>query len=160
VTVLFNGVASQILYASAGQISVVAPPSLSGTAVQVVVIDRNFSSGTFSGALASAAPALFTADTSGIGQAAAANQDGSPNGAGNGAAAGTTLTLLATGIGGVAPTVTIGGVAATVVSTNSAASGVTAIAVQVPSGVPPGSQLVVIGAAGVSSPTGVTVTVR
>ena len=160
VAVLFNGVAGQILYASSGQISVVAPPSLSGTAVQVVVIDRSLSSAAFNGALASAAPALFTADTSGTGQAAALNQDDSPNRAGHGAAAGSTLTLFATGIGSVSPTVTIGGVAATVVSTNAAGSGVTAIAVEVPSGVPSGSQPVFIGAVGVSSPTGVTVTVQ
>jgi uncharacterized protein (TIGR03437 family) len=160
VTVLFNGVAGQILYVSSGQLSVIAPPSLSGTSVQVVVIDRNFSSGTFSGSLASAAPALFTANTSGTGQAAATNQNGSANGPGNGAAAGSTITLLATGIGSVSPTVTIGGLAATVLSTSNAAPGVTAVAVQVPFGLASGAESVIIGAVGVSSPSGVTIALK
>jgi len=157
--VLFNGTPGQMLYASPGQASAVAPANLSGSVLQVVVTDRNFSSNTFSGSLAAASPALFTLDNSGSGQAAATNQDGSPNASGNVATAGSTLTLLATGLAGASPSVTIGGLAATVVSTSNAAPGVTAIAVQVPGGLPGGPAPVLIGAAGASSPGGVTVTV-
>jgi len=159
VSVLFNGTPGQMLYASSGQASAVAPANLSGSGLQVTVAYRNFSSNTFTGSLAAVAPALFTLDNSGSGQAAATNQDGSPNGSGNAAPAGSTLTLLATGLAGAAPSVTIGGLAANVVSTSNTAPGVTSIAVQVPGGLSAGPAPVLIGAAGASSPGGVTVAV-
>jgi uncharacterized protein (TIGR03437 family) len=160
VSVLFNGVAGQMLYVSSGQVSAVAPPSLPGTSVPVVVTYRNLSSNAVTLPLAAAAPALFTRDDSGSGQAAAINQDGTLNGTGNPAPQGTTITLLATGTASFAPSVTMGGQTATVVSTNTAAPGVIAITVQAPTGLVAGSVPVVVQAAGISSPNGVTVAVK
>jgi len=160
VNVLFNGVAGQILYVSSGQVSAVAPLGLAGTSVQVVVTSGNLSSDAVSALVATAVPALFTRDDSGSGQAAAINQDGSLNGAGNPAPAGTTITLLATGTATFTPSVTMGGQTATVLSTSSSAPGVIAIAVQVPGGLAAGSVPVVVQAGGISSPNGVTVAVN
>jgi uncharacterized protein (TIGR03437 family) len=160
VSVLFNGTPGQMLYAFAGQASAVVPPGVTGPNVQIVVTDHSFSSNVFSATVAAAAPALFTSDNSGAGQAAAANQDGTANGSGSAAAAGSTVTLLATGTAGFTPTVTIGGQAATVVSTWTPRPGILAITVQVPGGLTPGAAPVLIGAGGVSSPGGVTIAVR
>jgi uncharacterized protein (TIGR03437 family) len=160
VSVLFNGQPGQMLYASASQVSAVTPPGLAGNGVQVVVTYHNFPANAFNNSLAAAAPALFTRDDSGAGQAAATNQDGTANGISAPSPAGSKLTLLATGIAGATPSVTIGGLAATVVSTSNAAPGVTAVTVQVPGGLASGPAQVLIGAAGVSSPAGVTVAVR
>jgi uncharacterized protein (TIGR03437 family) len=160
VSVLFNGVPGQMVYAFPGQASAVAPAGLAGPNVQVVVTNRNFASGAVTAPLAAASPALFTGDSSGAGQAAATNADGSLNSATNPASAGSTLTLLATGTGNFQPSVTVGGLAATVVSVTGAAPGVVALAVQMPAGLSSGSAPVLIGAGGVSSPGGVTVAVK
>lgn len=90
--------------------------------------------------LAAAAPALFTANASGSGQALAINADGSLNGTAHPAAPGSTVTLYLNGVpsqflaGPLA--VTIGGQAASIVNSSlpSPAPGVTAIAVQAPFG--------------------------
>jgi len=158
VSVLFNGVPGQVQYVSAGQVSAVAPPGLSGSSAQVTVAYGRLSSNTVSVPLAAAAPALFTGGGSGSGQAAAINQDGSLNGTGNPAPAGSTITLLATGTASFAPSVTVGGQAATVISTT-ATPGVVSIVVQIPGGLGTGSVPVVVQAGGVTSPDGVTVTV-
>jgi trimeric autotransporter adhesin len=160
VGVTFNGVAAQMLYASSGQVSAIVPASLSGTSVQVIATYRSLASNTVNASLAAAAPGVFTANSSGSGQAAATNQDGSPNAPGNAAAAGSTLTLLATGLAGNTPSVNIGGTASTVVSTSNVAPGMLAISVQVPGGLGAGSLPVQVSSAGVSSPAGVTVSLR
>jgi uncharacterized protein (TIGR03437 family) len=160
VSVLFNGVPGQMLYADSGQVSAVAPADLSGPSVQVVVTSRSFASNAVPAPLAAASPAVFTADSSGAGQAAARNQDGSINGTANAATVGSTLTLLATGTASFQPSVTIAGMASTVTSVTGVAPGVIAIAVRVPSGLHTGAVPVLIGAGGVSSPAGVTVALR
>jgi hypothetical protein len=48
-------------------------------------------------------PGIFTQDSSGVGQALAFNEDGSPNSAANPAAARSLLTIYATGLGGLTP---------------------------------------------------------
>ena len=121
--------------------------------------------------LAAAAPALFTANESGTGQAAAVNQDGTYNNAANPANAGGWVSLYATGFGqtnppgedgalslvppaGVLPLpvlqpiiVTIGGLSA---NTNYAGGapdivqGVMQVNAQIPSGLPAGNAAVVV----------------
>lgn len=102
-TVTFNGVAAPIVYASAGQTSVVVPYEVAGQPAASVQVHYN--GGGVSGAVAVdvSAPGLFTADATGLGQVAAANQDGLLNSPSNPAAKGSIVTFYATGAGQSAP---------------------------------------------------------
>jgi uncharacterized protein (TIGR03437 family) len=104
VTVTFDGTPAPILYAAPGQINLVAPFSLTpGTThielrlagTLVLALDR---------AVTPTHPAFFT--TSGLrsGPLAALNQDGTVNGAVNPAAAGSIVSIFATGLGAMTPT--------------------------------------------------------
>jgi len=66
----------------------------------VVVQNAAAGSGSFNVAVAAAAPGVFTSNSTGTGQALALNQDFSPNGPANPAAAGSYVTVYFTG-GGV-----------------------------------------------------------
>jgi uncharacterized protein (TIGR03437 family) len=180
-TVLFNGVAGPVLYATPGQVGAVAPYAVAGGSQQVVVESAGTASAPVAVAVAPTAPGVFTADRSGRGQAAAVNQDGTQNGAANPAAAGSELSLYATGEGQTLPagvdgkpaaaplpqpvakvTVTIGGVAAEVRYAGGAPgliAGVMQVNVMVPAGVS-GTAPVVLTVGGVASQSGVTVAVR
>ena len=182
-TVFFNGVAAPLLYTSSAQTAAIVPFGVTGPNVQVVVGNQGQLSAPVTVAVAATAPAVFTLNYSGKGQAAALNQDGSVNGSAKPAARGSQLTLFATGLGQTSPPgtdglittappptpvappiVTIGGQAATVVSATDipgAVAGVTMIVVQVPAGVTPGNAVpVTLEAAGVSAPAGITVAVQ
>jgi uncharacterized protein (TIGR03437 family) len=133
--------------------------------------------------LAASAPGLFTADTSGSGNAAAINQDGTANNATNAAARGSVVLLFATGEGVTAPTVadgaitagrivpgpilpvslTIGGSPAKVIAAESApgtVAGVMQIEAIVPSGISPGAAAVVLTVGATNSQAGVTLNVK
>ena len=179
--ILFNGTPAPILYTTATQVSAVVPFGLTGSTAQVIAQNGDQTSQPFSVAVAATSPALFTADSSGQGEALALNADGSNNSAGNPAAAGSVITLYATGVGPMTPsnpdgtilfpplpstsdtiTVTIGGKTATVQSSTGVANNVQGsvqIQVTVPSGLSAGSVPVVIQAGGVASPSGVTIAV-
>ena len=100
--VLFDGVAAPLLYSGANQVSAIAPFSLAGRVSTAVQVEYN---GVRSAALtfrvADAAPAIFTLDAGG--QGAILNQDGSVNSAQNGAAAGSIVSIYATGAGQMTP---------------------------------------------------------
>jgi uncharacterized protein (TIGR03437 family) len=138
VVVLINGTPAQIVYVSAKQVSAIVPAGLSGTSAQVAVQYLGQTGTAVTVPLAVAAPALFTLDSSGAGQALAIDADGSLNGTGHPAAPGSTVTLFLNGVPSqvlAGPlSVTIGGQQATIVNLAQAGSapGVTAIAVQVP----------------------------
>jgi uncharacterized protein (TIGR03437 family) len=158
VSVLFNGVAGQMLYAQSKQVSAIVPAGISGSPVEVVVENRNLSAAT-SIALTAVAPALFTADTSGAGQALALNSDGSANGPAHSAARGSAITLFATGTASLPVAVTIGGTPATVVSTGSPGPGVVSVTALIPPGVPSGQLPVAVQCGGAVSQASVTVAV-
>jgi len=102
-TVLFNGVPAPILYTSANQVSAIVPYEVAGAAsaqIQMNYRGSNVAAGTVP--VAASNPGIFTFN-SGIGQAAANNQDGSVNGAANPAAAGSTIALYLTGEGQTSP---------------------------------------------------------
>lgn len=109
--VLFDGIAAPILAAVNGQINLVVPYQLAGRISTRLQVERN-------GQLSSAvdlrvqetAPGLFSANSSGQGQAAVANQDGSLNSAANPAARGSFIVLYATGAGQTNPGGVDGGV--------------------------------------------------
>jgi len=132
--------------------------------------------------VAAVAPALFTQDSSGKGQAAASNQDGTVNGAAHPAKVGSYISLWLTGAGltnpagvdgqpGAAPlpkpvapiAVTIGGQPATVQYAGQApgaVAGVVQINAQITSGTQPGNAVpVVVQVGSVSTQAGVTVAV-
>ncbi len=149
--------------------------------MQVVAQSAGASSAPVSVALAATAPGVFTLNGSGRGQAAATNQNGTPNGDSAPATAGSVLSLFVTGAGQTSPAgidgkaagtvlptplapvaVTIGGVPATVQFAGGA-SGVIAGVMQVDAVVPAGASgtvPVVVTIGGVPSQGGVTVVVK
>jgi len=179
-SVTFNGISAPILYASAGQLTAIVPYAVSGQSLQVAGSYLGSATFSISVPLAASAPALFTADSTGIGPALAANQDGSSNSTTHPAAAGSVITLYATGEGQTSPggidgqpvsgpahpvlpvSVTIGGLTALVQSAVElpGSIGVVEITVQVPGGVEPGPAVpVMVQVGGVPSPPGVTISV-
>jgi uncharacterized protein (TIGR03437 family) len=78
--VLFDGVAAPMVYATNGQVSAVAPYSLAGkTSTNIEIEYRGVKSPAVAVPVAPLVPALLTADASGVGKAAALNEDNSPN---------------------------------------------------------------------------------
>jgi uncharacterized protein (TIGR03437 family) len=99
--VFFNSVAAPILYESATQIAAIVPyypPGFSGTAT-VQVVDNTATTAVILAQVTASEPEIFTANSSGTGQAAALNQNGSPNSASNPASAGQAIVLFVTGDG-------------------------------------------------------------
>jgi uncharacterized protein (TIGR03437 family) len=164
VTVLVNGSPASLIYVSAGQLSAIIPSGVTGPNAQVVVEYQGLSSAPVSVPLTTASPALFTANSSGSGQALAVNADGSANGASHPASEGSLLTLYVNGvlsqfIAG-ALSVTIEGQPAAIVNSTSTSPGVTSVQVQVPAGIPAGAAVpVTVQVGSAASPAGVTVAV-
>jgi uncharacterized protein (TIGR03437 family) len=164
-SVIFGGTPAPVLYTSATQIGVVTPRSIAGSTVQVFVKYQGQTSAPVTLPVAPVAPALFTADSSGQGQAAASNQDGSVNGAAQPAKVGSYISLWLTGAGQTNPAVlvTIGGRSVTpqyAGQAPNAVAGVMQINAQIPSGIQAGNAVpVVVEVGGVSTQAGVTVAV-
>ena len=182
--VLFGGQPAPLLYVSAGQIGAIVPYSVAGRTTVDVVVDANgVRSEAVNVALAAAAPGLFTVDSSGKGQAAALNQDGSLNGPLSPVSAGDVVVLFATGEGQTLPggqdgvlagagtprpvlpvRVTIGGKEGPVLYAGGApglVSGVFQVNVRVPADVTAGEAVPVVLRVGeAASVVGVTLAVR
>ena len=184
VQVTFNSTPAPLLYVSDTQIAAIVPYSLqnSGSA-QVAVNYNGGTSAAMSVKVANTAPGLFTANTTGSGQAAAVNANGTLNNTSNPARIGDIVSLYATGEGQTTPggvdgklapakaplpkpianvTATIGGQPAQVTYYGAApgeVEGLMQVNVQIPSGVQPGDAPVVISAGGASSPAGVTLAI-
>jgi uncharacterized protein (TIGR03437 family) len=181
--VIIDGQAAPILYASATQVNAIVPydAGTTGTAT-VQAVCNGFHLGTWTVPLAPAAPGIFTAGSTGVGQAAALNQDGSANSASNPAARGSAIQLFGTGEGQTSPanvtggvtgsgnsttqpvTVTIGGIDAAVTYHGSApgeVAGVFQVDAVVPAGVTPGPAVpVIISVGGQPSQGGIAIAVR
>ncbi len=182
VRVLFDGTPAPLVYVSATQVSAIVPYGLEGRVSTQVQVEYNGVQSTPIGfRIAGSAPGIFMLDQNG--QGAILNQDSSINSTTNGAAAGSIISIYATGEGAVIPqgvdgeiiggdtlrapklavTVTIGGQTADVLYAGSAPGspgGVLQVNARIPSGVPPGSAQIVIGAGNASSQSGVTVSVQ
>ncbi|HEY3840977.1 MAG TPA: BACON domain-containing carbohydrate-binding protein [Bryobacteraceae bacterium] len=181
--VLFDGAAAPLTYVSDGQVNAIVPFALGGSVSTQVQVQVN---GTPSGAvtlfLTSSSPAIFTTG-GGSGQAAALNQDNSPNSSSNPASVGSVLQVYMTGAGQTNPaatdgtlagttpwiplgavTATVGGVPAVVQYAGSAyglVAGVTQVNVVVPAGAPTGSAVPLVLQVGPNpSPAGVTVAIQ
>jgi uncharacterized protein (TIGR03437 family) len=183
--VLFDGVAAPMIYTLASQVSVVVPYEVGGkSSTQVQIVYHGQSSASISIPVTNAIPGIFTADSSGKGQGALDNQNGSVNSPSNPAPAGSIIFLYVTGEGqtspggvngkpGAAPlptpmaqpvTATIGGVNAPVLYAGGVAgliAGVMQVNVQIPPGVAPGSAVpIVISVGGKPTQTGVTLAIK
>jgi uncharacterized protein (TIGR03437 family) len=182
-TVLFDGIPAPLIYVSAGQTTAIVPYSVSGkSSTQMVVVYQGRKSQPVTIPVTTAAPALFSADSSGKGNGAILNQDNSPNSPSNPADKGSTVVLFGTGEGQTNPPgvdgrpattvfpkplgavkVFIGGIQADVAYAGAAPSlvaGVLQINATIPAGVLSGAVSVVVQVGSISSPAGLTVSVK
>lgn len=159
--VLVNGTAAQLVYVSAGQVSVIVPSNVTGPTANVVAQVGNVSTAPFTAAVTFTAPGIFTADATGSGQARALNSDGSANGSTRPALVGSSITFFATGEGVAnAPvTVTIGGRVAPIESAARPLPGVLQVTVTAPAGIT-GRQPLVLSAGNAASQDGVFVVIQ
>jgi uncharacterized protein (TIGR03437 family) len=184
VRVWFGSTAAPIVYAYPNQLAVVVPYNVaSQTSVQVQVENLVARTPPFLIPVQAATPALFTANSSGTGQLAALNQDGSANSASNPATGGSIVVLYATGAGTLNPAVpdgtivtstslpapmlpvgvTINGQKADIVYAGAApqlVAGMIQINARVPTGITAGDAAVVVTVGTASSPSGCTIAVR
>ncbi len=182
--ILFNEKPAPIVYTSAGQVAGIVPYSIAGQATaQVVAVYQGQRSPPFTVQVANAVPALFSADYSGKGQAAAFNQDGSVNSQSNPAAKGSVVVFFGTGEGGLTPPpvdgtianglptwrpinplkLSVGGAAATVLYANTApgqVAGLLQVNAQLAANTPSGAQPVVLTSGTTDSPAGLTIWVQ
>ena len=181
--VFFDGIPSPLVYVTAQQVSAIVPYEVAGQpTTQLTVVRNGQSTPPATLQVTSAVPAFFTADSSGAGQVAAQNQDGTVNGPQNGAPAGSIVALYATGEGQTNPggvdgriatqvapspvapvSVQIGGVSAQVVYAGAApqaVAGLLQVNVQVPASLKSGPNAVVITVGSASSRPDATLTVR
>jgi uncharacterized protein (TIGR03437 family) len=182
--VLFDGVAAPIVYTSDGQLSVIVPYSVAGKAHTVIQVEyQGRRSNRIVRPVVLFRPALFTANSSGKGQAAILNQNGSVNNTANPADKGSIIVLYGTGEGLTNPAgvdglvtgavlpkpvfpvrVKIGGADADVLYYG-AAPGLVSGVLQVNAVIPPGTASgaavpVTISVGAVNSPAGATLAVK
>jgi uncharacterized protein (TIGR03437 family) len=101
VRVLISNIPAPLLYVQAGQINTIVPNALPpGTEAEVVIEYNGRRTAPLRASVLGSDFSVFTASMSGHGQAAALNQDGTINSAGNPARAGSIVVLYGTG-GGV-----------------------------------------------------------
>jgi uncharacterized protein (TIGR03437 family) len=181
--VLIGGSPAPILYASSTQINVIVPFGVTGTTAQIEVMNQSQAIASAMVSVQAASPAIFSAKSTGGGQGAILNQDGSVNTHSNPASSGSVVSLFATGAGLTTPasadgfvtaapyptpnlpvSVTIDGANAEVVYAGAApglVAGVLQVNVIVPADTPAVSyNQVVLTIGDYSSPSAVTLTVH
>jgi uncharacterized protein (TIGR03437 family) len=184
--VLFDGVSAPLLYTTENQVSAIVPYGLDGHAQTSLQVEyQGIQSVPFVLPVTKAAPGIFTADSSGRGQGAIVNQDGTINTPDNPASSGSLVSIYGTGDGQTLPagkdgiiisgaadlrytllpvTASIGGQTADVVyagSVGGEVAGIFQANVRVPKDLPSGTSLPVnltVGSSG--SQTGVTIAVQ
>jgi uncharacterized protein (TIGR03437 family) len=171
VQVFFGSFAAPITYASAGQVNAIVPYEVAGQTQLAMTVQYNGVSQPLTVNVTAAAPGVFTFNSSGAGQAVAANQDGSFNGpAGSGpfspAPKGSFVVIYWTGGGQTVPpgstgsvnsattlkrfenvSVTVGGRPVTVAFAGAAPAfvdGVDQLNIQLPPDIPTGDALPVV----------------
>jgi len=102
-TVRFDGIAAPLIYASDSQIGAIVPYGINTSQTAATVTSAAGTSLAFNMPVASSVPGLFTADSSGSGQLAALNQDGTLNAANNPAKPLDAVVLFGTGEGQTLP---------------------------------------------------------
>lgn len=104
VQVFFNYAQAPLIYVSATQIAAIVPYAMQNAGTAQVRV--NYGGGTsvvFAAPVLNTAPGIFTANTTGSGQAAAVNQNGTLNSASSPARVGSYISLYATGEGPTTP---------------------------------------------------------
>jgi uncharacterized protein (TIGR03437 family) len=183
VSLTFDGHPAPLIYTSGTQTAAVVPWEIAGQTSTELDFQVGSNSTTLTIPVVPAVPALFTAGSTGMNQAAALDQDGSVNSSANPAHPGDVIVLYGTGEGIVSPVpedgaiapsqaplpklsiaVTIGGLPAQINYAGEAPgliSGVIQINAVIPSTISPGSQVPVTWSAGTySSQQGVTIAVQ
>jgi uncharacterized protein (TIGR03437 family) len=182
--VLFDGTPAALIWTSANQVNAVVPFGISAQTTQIQVQYQGQASDSVAVAVAPSTPGIFSLDGSGAGPGAILNQDGSINSAAQPAAAGSSVTLFATGAGQLSPagvdgsvvtasnlpvptlpvSVQIGGVDASVLYSGGApglVEGVLQVNVVVPAGIASGPAVpVVLRVGSRSSQQGITISVQ
>ena len=183
--VFFNGVAAPLIYVSSGLIAAIAPYSVANTpSVDIVVNYQGNTSADFVVPVVGTSPGIFTADSTGSGQAAAVNEDGTLNSPSKPAPTGSFVSLYLTGEGQTTPAgvdgklataapypqplqsvkVQIGGVPAVfnyAGAVPTQVAGLMQINVQVPAGIQTGTAVPVqVQVGGVPAQPGVTISVQ
>jgi len=181
--VWFDGFPGTMLYTSSGQINVVAPFEIAGkTSTRVQVWYQGIPSAFLPLPVTTAAPGIFTQNGSGTGPASILNADYTLNTASQAAPAGSAVSVYATGGGLTSPAssdgqqdvyanplsanlqVFLNGTAVPVLYAGSApglVAGVVQVNFQIPSNFPPSSAVTLqLSAGGITSPAGVTMSVR
>jgi endo-1,4-beta-xylanase len=180
---LFDGAPAPVIYASSSQSSFIVPYTVAGqTSTTIQYIYQGAYSNSVTVPVVATAPALFSIDSTGQGPGAILDVNYQLNSAANPAKAGDTVLLYATGAGAISPsgpdgglvngalphpvapvTVQIGGKDA-VVQYAGGAPGLTnallQVNVQIPPGLSPGPQPVVVKVGAAVSPSTVTVAVK
>jgi len=185
-SVLIGGFAAPITYASATQVNAIVPVELASALTAAAVVQVSYlgnASALTTLAVLDAQPAVFTFNSTGIGQAVAANQDSSFNGPSHPAPQGSYLTIYWTGGGVTTPggitgsvngstlktlvhsvSVTVGGQPATVTFQGAAPGlidGVQQLNIRLDPATPSGpAQTLIVTSNGVSSPPTATITVQ
>ncbi|HXM41976.1 MAG TPA: hypothetical protein VN924_12025 [Bryobacteraceae bacterium] len=104
IQVLFDGKPAPLIYASRNQTNAIVPYEVADqTSTTAEVVYNGVTSATWGVPVATAAPAIFTGDAIGNGQAAVLNQDNSVNSSANPAPRGTVVQIFATGEGQTLP---------------------------------------------------------
>ncbi|MCU1330242.1 MAG: repeat containing protein [Bryobacterales bacterium] len=112
-TVTFNGTAAPLIYSSANAVAAIVPYSVNGLGnVDIRLNYQNRNTPINTVPVGATAPGIFTADTTGSGQAAALNQAGTLNGPANPAQIGSVIVLYLTGEGQTTPNGVDGKIAA------------------------------------------------
>jgi uncharacterized protein (TIGR03437 family) len=107
--VTFDGTPAPVLFSSFYQINVQAPYTLTpGRTTSIQITTSGGQTGTVRIPVNTTAAGLFTNQTNGRGQALAVNANGTVNSSTNPAAAGTYISLFASGLGAVTPTISAG----------------------------------------------------
>lgn len=181
--VLFDGVPSPMVYASATQTAAIVPYAVAGktsTALQVIYQGRTVVSAT--GTATSSQPGIFTANASGKGGGAIINQDGTLNSNANPAPRGSVVSLYVSGEGQTNPpgvdgqlaavplaspvlpvSVRVGGKPAVVQYAGGApglVAGVMQVNAQIPPDLLPGQQSLYLVVGTAISPLGVTIAIK
>ena len=182
--VLFDGVAAPMIYTGLNQVSAIVPFGVAAGASQVQVEFQGQASAPVAMAVEPATPGLFSADSSGSGQALAVNPDRAANDSAHPASPGGWVMLYATGFGQTSPagqdgavvntaslpqpvlpvTAQIGGQAAQVLYAGGApgiVAGVFQVNVSIPAGAPTGPAVpVTLQVGSQSTQAGVTIAIE
>ena len=182
VTVLFDGTAAPIVFASANQTAVVVPFEIAGQSTTAITYAYlGIPSNTVIVPVAPTVPGIFASNSQGFGQGAILNQNGSINSAANPEIAGNVVQIFGTGGGAFTSqvadgeiiglplpdliadvTATIGGLPATVAYHGPAptqVAGILQVNVEIPLGLS-GPQPVVLTVGGVPTQSNITVAVQ